>query len=301
MRIATDTVFNTLVGNVQNMESQQSTLQSELATGLTFSQPSDNPTGMASVLDLVSQDRQVSQYSANANTALQASQASYSGLTQFNQLSSAVDEIATKANNGTDSSSQLQTYATQIDQYLEQALQLGNSQFEGNYIYSGTAVDQAPSQATRNAQGQITTVTYVGNNSQASIPVSTSASISPTTSGATNQSMAGFMNQLVSLRDALQINDPVGIASAQAQLSASGDTLVSATAENSAIQSGIEAIQSHSTSLQQNLDSIISSDSSADVATTATKLTESQTAYQAVLASSARIMQTSLLNYLTTT
>ncbi|HMD62016.1 MAG TPA: hypothetical protein VKG78_11320, partial [Opitutaceae bacterium] len=154
MRIATDTVFNTLVGNVQNMESQQSTLQSELATGLTFSQPSDNPTGMASVLDLVSQDRQVSQYSANANTALQASQASYSGLTQFNQLSSAVDEIATKANNGTDSSSQLQTYATQIDQYLEQALQLGNSQFEGNYIYSGTAVDQAPFQATRNAQGQ---------------------------------------------------------------------------------------------------------------------------------------------------
>jgi flagellin-like hook-associated protein FlgL len=37
------------------------------------------------------------------------------------------------------------------------------------------------------------------------------------------------------------------------------------------------------------------------VATTDTKLTEAQTTYQAVLASAARVMQTTLLNYLTTT
>jgi hypothetical protein len=38
---------------------------------------------MASVLNLVSQDQQESQYSANATTALQVSQASYTGLTQL--------------------------------------------------------------------------------------------------------------------------------------------------------------------------------------------------------------------------
>jgi flagellar hook-associated protein 3 FlgL len=301
MRIATSTIFNNMVNQIQSLDTTQSTLESQLSTGLSFTQPSDNPTEMASVLHLVSQDSQVSQFAANANTALQTSQASYSGLTQLNQLSNAVDQIATEANNGTISPTQLQTYAAQIDQYLEQAVQLGNSQFNGNYLYAGTANDQPPFQATRDASGQITAVNYQGNASQASIPISSTGTVTATTSGATNQDMAAFMNQLVTLRDALQSGNSAGVSSAQAQLGASGDSIISAAAESSAVQSTIQAEQSQSTALQQNLGTIISGDSSADVATTDTKLTEAQTAYQAVLESSARIMQTTLLTYLTTT
>lgn len=301
MRIATSTIYNNLISEVQNLDTSQANLQSQLATGLNFTQPSDDPTEMASVLDLVSQNSQSSQYSSNANTALQISQVSYSGLTQLNQLSDSVDEIATQANNGTDSPTQLQAFATQIDQYLEQAVQVGNGQFEGNYLYGGTAVDQPPFQATRDSTGQITAVTYAGNSSQAAIPLSASSSISATTTGSNNQDMATFMNQLVTLRDALQNNDSAGIASTQTQLSTSSDALISATAENSAVQSAIQAQQTQNTTYQQNLGNIISNDTSANVATTDTKFTEAQTAYQAVLESSARIMQTSLLNYLTTT
>src|SRR5580658_3588477 len=242
MRIATITMYNNMVNEVQDLDSTQNTLEGELATGLSITEPSDNPTQMSSVLGLVSQDQQSSQFAANANTALQIGQASYSGLTQLNSLSDSVDEIATEANNGTDSSDQLQEYATQIDQYLQQAVGLGNSQFEGNYIYAGTAVSQPPFQATVDpSTGEITGVTYAGNSSQAAIPDSSSSSVAPTTSGATNQSMADFMNQLVSLRDALQSGDSAGIASAQAQLSTSGDALISATAGSSAIQSSIQS------------------------------------------------------------
>jgi len=300
MRIATNTIFNNMVSQIQNLDATQSTLESELATGLSFTQPSDNPAEMASVLNLVGENSQVSQYAANANTALQISEASYSGLSQFNSLSNSVDEIATEANNGTNSSTQLQTYATQIDQYLEQAVQLGNSQFNGGYLYAGTANDQPPFQVTRDASGQITVVTYQGNTSQAQIPISSTGTIAATTSGATNQDMAAFMNQLVTLRDALQSGDSSGVSSAQTQLTASSDSIVSAAAESSAVQSTIQAEQGQATALQQNLGTIISGDSSADVATTDTKLTEAQTAYQAVLESSARIMQTTLLTYLTT-
>jgi flagellar hook-associated protein 3 FlgL len=290
-----------MASQIQTLDAAQNGMETELSTGLQFSEPSDNPTEMASVLNLVSQEQQVSQYAANANTALQVSQASYTSLSQLNNISTAVDEIATEANGETNSSGQLQTYATQIDSYLQQAVQMGNSQFEGNYLFAGTAVSQAPFQVTLDAQGQISAVTYVGNNSQAPIPVASTASIAATTTGATNQAMASFMNQLISFRTALQNGDTAGMATAQTQLSASGDTLITATAENSAIQSAIQSEQTGSTALQQNLDSVITGDSSADVATTDTKLTEAQTTYQAVLASAARVMQTTLLNYLTTT
>lgn len=300
MRIATSTLYNNLVSQMQNLDSSQNTLETELSTGLSFSQPSDNPQEMSSVLDLVSQSQAQSQYAANANTALQVSQASYSGLTQMNTLSNSVDEIATEGAAGLNSTSQQQEYALQIDQYLQQAVQLGNTQFEGNYLYAGTAVTQAPFQTTVNGSGQITAVTYAGNASQASIPVSTTNSIAPSTSGATNQALATFMNQLVALRDALQNGDANGITTAQSGLSTSGETIISAAADSSAIQAAIQSEQTHATTMQQSLGTIISSDSSADVATTDTQLTEAQTAYQAVLESSARIMQTTLLTYLST-
>ncbi|HEY1763284.1 MAG TPA: hypothetical protein VGF85_00075 [Opitutaceae bacterium] len=301
MRIATNTVFDTMTSEIQNLDSAQGTLQAQLSTGLSISQPSDDPTTIASVLNLISENQQTTQFNSNATTALQISQASYSGLTEMNQLSNTVDGIATQANNGTDSTTQLQSYAVQVNQYLEQALQLANSSFGGNYLYAGTANDTPPFQATRNAQGQITAVAYVGNSSQAAIPLSQSTSISPTTDGATNQSMADFMNQLVSLQTALQSGDQSGVATAQTQLETTSDNLISAAAESSAIQSGIQSAQSLSTSLGQNLNTIISNDSSADIATTATKLTEAQTQYQAVLAATARVMQTSLLTYLSST
>jgi flagellar hook-associated protein 3 FlgL len=301
MRIATNTIFDGMTSEIQNLDSAQNTLQTQLATGLSLSQPSDDPTTIASVLNLISENQQTTQYGANATTALQVSQASYSGLTQLNTLSNTVDEIATEANNGTDSSSQLQDYATQINQYLEQALQVANSTFEGNYIYAGTANNAPPFQATRDAAGNITAVTYVGNNAQASIPLSSSTSISPTTDGTTNQGMADFMNQLVALGTALNAGDQTGIQTAQSQLETTSDTLVSAAAESSAIQSGIQSAQTLNTSLGQNLNTIISNDTSTNVATADAQLTEVQTQYQAVLSATARVMQTTLLTYLSST
>jgi flagellar hook-associated protein 3 FlgL len=300
MRIASQTVFNNLVSQIQTLGSTQSTLQDELSTGLSFTNPSDNPSAMESTLNLISESRQVAQFGTNAATALQLSQASYSGLSQLKSLTDKISELATEANNGTDSATQLQDYATEVNQYIEQAVQLGNSQFEGNYLYAGTAVTQPPFTVTRDSTGQITAVAYAGNSDSAEIPISTTSSVAATTSGTVNQGLASLMNQFVALRTALQNSDTASVQTAQTGISTSEDTLISAAAESAAVQSGIEAEQSQQTTLGQNLDTIISGNTSADVATTDVKLTQAETAYQAVLESSARIMQTTLLNYLST-
>jgi flagellar hook-associated protein 3 FlgL len=109
------------------------------------------------------------------------------------------------------------------------------------------------------------------------------------------------MNHLISLRDGLQADDPAQISTAQSGLSAASDTIISAAADSSAVQAAIQSVQSQATSLQQNIGTTIADSTNTNLATTDTQLTEAQTAYQAVLQSSARIMQLSLLNYLTTT
>ena len=268
MRIATATAYNNMVSQIQAMGTDEANLQNEVSTGQSVTQPEDDPAAMNSILNLVSQDRALTQYGNNAATALDISEASYSGLSQIKNIADRVGELATEANNGTNSASQMQSYATELNQLIEQSVQLGNTQYNNNYLYSGTAVTTAPYSVTRDASGNISNVSYVGNNSQAQIPLSSTASIAPTTDGATNQSLATLMNQMVTLRDAMNSNDTTTIAATVPTFTTAEDAVINGIATNSAVQTRISTEQSQQTSLSTSLDTIISSKASADLSST---------------------------------
>ena len=299
MRIATATAYNNMVTQIQNMGANEANLQTEVSTGQAVTNPEDNPAAMNTILNLVSEDRQLTQYGNNAATALNISQASYAGLAQIKSISDRVGELATQANNGTNSASQMQSYATEMNQLIEQTVQLGNTQFNNNYLFSGTAVTTPPYSVTRDASGNISGVTYAGNSAQAQIPLSSTASIAPTTDGPTNQGLATLMNQMVTLRDAMSSNNTSTIAATVPTYTVAEDSVINGIAQNAAIQTRISTEQSQQTALSTSLATIISTKASADLPTTLVKLNQVQTAYQAVLESTAKIMQLSLLNYIT--
>lgn len=191
----------------------------------------------------------------------------------------------------------MQAYATETDQLIEQAYQAANTRFNGNYIYAGTAVDSPAVTVTRVA-GQITGATYAGNTAQASIPLSEATSITASTDPTTNAGLAAFINNLVSLRDALNSGNTSAVATAQAGLTSSEDLLVGALADNGGVQTRIEASQAQQADRTTSVDQLISSETSADLPATIVKLNQTQTAYQAALQSASNIMQLSLLDYI---
>ncbi len=297
MRITDYTVANDIVSQIQLLNSQQANLQTQVSTGQRISQPADDPAATGRVLNLQTEQRNIAQYLNNASHALEVSQASYSGLQGIKAVSDRASQIGALAT-GALNPSQAQTYATELNQLIEQTLQLSNSKFGNDYIYGGTAVSTPPFVATRDAQGNVTNVTYAGNSSQPSIPLSETATVSPTTSGATNANLGGFINQLVALRDALNTGSTTGVTSAQTALSGSEDLLVSALAENGGIQARILANQSQQTDRSANVQKLVSDETSADLPSTIVKLQQTQTAYQAALQSAVNIMHTSILDYL---
>ena len=235
--------------------------------------------------------------SANATQALTVSQASYSGLQSLNSISNRAGELATLGT-GTLGSSAMQSYGTETNQLIEQAVQAANSSFNGVYLYGGTAVSSPPYTVTRDASGNITGVAYAGNQSQATIPLSASSGVSPSTDGTTNTGIATFINNLVSLRDALNSGDTTAVSNTQAGLTDGENVITSAIATNGGIQTRIQAAQSDQTSQVTNLQSDISSVVDADLPTTIVQLTQAQTAYQAALQSAVSSMQLSILNYI---
>jgi flagellar hook-associated protein 3 FlgL len=64
------------------------------------------------------------------------------------------------------------------------------------------------------------------------------------------------------------------------------------------VQLRIEVVQSQQTTRTSNIETLISADADADMATSAVKLSQTSTAYQAALSSASKILQMSLLDYL---
>lgn len=297
MRVSTNTLSENLIRQIQQLGSQQNRLQTQVATGQRIFQPEDDPTAVGRVLSLESEQREITQYVRNVDRALEISQVSFSSLQGLKSVTDRATEIGVLGA-GTLSNEAARAYATEVDQLIEQTLQLANTKLRNDYIFAGTAVDAAPFTATRNAGGQITAATYGGNAVQAPIQLSESSSIAPGTTGATNTAVGGLLNQLVALRDALNLNDNTAVKAAQTGLVASEDVLVAALAETGGVQMRIEASRTQLNNRSDSIERLISAEADLDLPTAVVKLNQSQTAYQAALQSAASIMRQSLLDYI---
>lgn len=297
MRISSQTVSDSIVRQIQQLGNQQAKLQTQVATGQRIFKPEDDPSAVGRVLNLESESRALKQYSRNVDRALELSQATYSSLQQFKKVSDRATELGTLGAGvlGNDAAA---AYASEVDQLIEQALQLGNSKLRNDYLFAGTATDAPPYTATRNADGKVTAVTYAGNSDQAAITLSEATSITPGSTGTTNEGLRDYINDLVALRDALLVNDPTAVSSAQAGLVAGEDIIVNSLAEHGGIQSRIEATTALLISRSDDVEGLVSAEADIDLPEYIVRLSQSQTAYQAALQSGANIMKLSLLDYI---
>lgn len=297
MRITNNTLSENIVRQIQQLGTQQAKLQTQVASGQRIFNPEDDATAVGRVLNLESEQRQIGQYMRNADRALELSQASFSGLQQIKKVSDRAAEIGTLGAGALNADAS-RAYASEVDQLIEQTLQLTNTKFRNDYLFAGTIVDTPPFVATRDATGKVTAVTYAGNDDRASIQLSENASITPGTSGDTNLGLRDFLTHLVALRDALNANNGAGVTATQASLVAAEDELVTALAEHGGVQTRIEANRAQQQQRADNLESLVSTETDADLPSAIVRLNQTQTAYQAALQSAANIMRISLLDYI---
>jgi flagellar hook-associated protein 3 FlgL len=297
MRIATTTVSDSVLAQIQKLSVRQSLLQNQLATGQKIFQPEDDPSAVGRIMILDAENRQIQQFKTNGNRALEVSQATYSGLQDIKKISDRAGEVATLGA-GASSPDAYLAYAKEINQLIEQTLQLGNAKLRNDYLFAGTAVTTTPFTATRNAAGEVTAVAYAGNTNQTNVQISELSSLSPGSSGATNTGLGTFLNNLVALRDALNTTTSTAVAAVQPNLEASENVLVNALSEQGAVQLRIEVVKNQQETRAGNLEKLISDEADADMATTAVKLSQTSTAYEAALSSATKILQMSLLDYL---
>jgi flagellar hook-associated protein 3 FlgL len=302
MRISTSSLSTSLINEIQSLGTQQSTLQQQLATGLSVTNPSDAPATVGNVLNQTSEMQSLQQYSANNGTATAIAQQGYSSLTSLNSIATSASELATEGSAGTTSAATYQAYSAQVNQLINQAFQTANTQYNNQYIFGGSQTGSVPFTAHYDSNGNITSVTYNNdpNSAGISIPTGEGSTASPYTDGSTNTEIAGFITNMIALRDAMSGSSPSAsdVQATQAPLQASETNIINAVSGLSAVQGGIEADETLNQSRFTSLQSQVSGETSVDVATASVQLSQAQTAYQAALQSGAKMLQTSLLNYI---
>ena len=296
MRVPNSSFSGTLVTQLQKLTAKQSMLHDQAATGQRITDPSDDPAAFTRVLQLQGEKQQIQQFAKNNNRAHDISQSSFTAIDQFKNLSDRAGELAVLGSGVT--SSQGWAYAAEVEQMIEQAVQYGNTQYSGEHLFGGTKSDVPPFSATRDVTGKITAVSYTGAAVGAEFRISEGANVSPFTTGAENQKLADFMNNLVSLRDALQSTSASAVQAVRPNLETSESDLLYTLSNIGAKQSRLEANSAQNDARFAELDKLTGAETDADLSQVVVKLTQAQTAYQAALQSGSQILNMSLLDYL---
>jgi flagellar hook-associated protein 3 FlgL len=131
--------------SLNQLESQISTTQNGISTGLAFSTASENPVGAGLVSGYNQVLAQSDQFTSNGQSAQGSLNVEDNALTQVQSQLQSLRDLALEANNATESGTNLSAIATQVQQIQQSLLSLANTQDgSGNYIFSGYATETQP-------------------------------------------------------------------------------------------------------------------------------------------------------------
>jgi len=138
------TYITNLVGSLDQTQVSEQQLSSELSSGVSITSLSSNPVGAGQNVLLLNQIQQDDSFTQSSNLVTGQLQVADSALgSVVSELTKAIS-LATSANNGTMSASNVKSIGNQISGILDEVQSLANTSYQGQYIFAGGQTGSAP-------------------------------------------------------------------------------------------------------------------------------------------------------------
>jgi flagellar hook-associated protein 3 FlgL len=302
MRVTQNMVSNLFVRNIQKQTEAMLQRQEQIATQKRINRPSDDPAGMARVLDGRSTLAAIDQYGQNIEQGKTRLELNEQTLDQVDDLVKQARQLA-EANSGADvTADQRAVAADNVKGIYDQVMQLANSRSGGRYMFAGYQTDTAP--FTRDANFN---AAYHGDDGSFQIPIADNIKISVDADGRNyfQDAANGGVNIFDQLRDLISgLQDP-DLTAGTAQIQAAVDPLdaahvqiTSKRAEGAPKLYRLEASQQYWTNFKTTVQDAIGRDEEADTVKAAVELNSLQTAYETSMAAAAKIIKRGLVDFL---
>ncbi len=144
MRVADSTIYQSIINNLSNEQSNFNNISEELSTQQSINKPSDNPVGMTELLNYRSSQASISTYQTNIQNCSSWLTATESALTGINTALNSIQSTAMAQDNSTSSSADMSAASAALQPMIDEILSLANSTCGGQYVFSGTNAGTQP-------------------------------------------------------------------------------------------------------------------------------------------------------------
>lgn len=298
-RLLIDRVLN----NLTLQQRRILALQEQLATGQLVNRPSDDTLATRRAVSARSEVTKNEQFLTNINSLGPGLRETETSITTLVDVVQRSRELTLQGASGTNSQLQRDQLAIEVNQLLESTLVEGNHASNGRYIFGGTVTQTKPFEATRDANNDITSVNYIGNDETFQLEIQDGIKVDANEPGSRVFTAAGaggadIFQTLIDIRDNLRAGDANALQTRLGELSSAQDQLLISIARVGSIQNRVEQVDSNLQDINLQLLDVISDNIDADYAETIVELNAQSNALEASLNAGARVIQPSLLNFL---
>lgn len=287
MRVANKSVFDASKYQLANVAEELNNANLIVTTGKRINKLSDDPVGVTQGLNIKAALANIEQLGRNISLGNLWLAASESAMSQTQGIVSELKALSVQMASATTDAAQRNSAAQIVQNMLAEIVTLANTDVSGRYIFGGTKTDAAP--FSQNG-------TYSGNNDAFTIKSGKNATIEVGSDG--SAAFGTLFTTLSAFQTALETNDVSGIQNAMTGLDTNFDAITEKISYVGAQMRRIEVKGEILENMNLSNTERLSEVEDADITEAVMNLKSVEFAYQATLASSARVMSLSLVNYL---
>ena len=303
MRVTNNMMTDSLVRYLTAQNEALYERQTVIASQKRINKPSDDPIGVGKVLDYRQTLASIDQYQTNIQSGQTRLEVTEITMDMVNDLLKMVSAIGQTEAGGTTESCQLM--AQEIKNIFDQVLDLANSKLDCNYMYSGYQTQTAP--FSRDDALATTfdkfTVTYNGDTGDARYIVGQNSEITIDTDGRPlfHDAAGGGLNIFDAMRDlivGLENDDTAAISTQAGMMDQARAQINTIRAANSPIAYQLETSENHWQNYKPKIQELLGREEEADITQAVVELQSIELAYQTTLATTARVIQPGLIDFL---
>jgi len=309
LRVTSSSSTRSMLASIRAASDNVASTQEQISTGRRINRPSDAPLDAAHAQRLHVNQAKLGQYGRNLEQAQSEIEYAASSIQQLSDVLIQAREACTEGANATTSADDRRNLAYSVDQLLQGAVDRANTQFNGKYLFAGTATDTQPFETHVGSSGYVDRVTYQGNDGRLQVDVGPRTRVQTNEPGSAVFGASGaedsVFDALIQLRDILlneagrsdhevstALSDHLGV------LGAAQESVLDATARLGWRSNQLESTRTAIDNAQLANSQLLGELEDADIAGAAARLYSQETALEAAMVVAGRMFRSSLLDYL---
>lgn len=306
MRVTPKMLSDQMLSNLNKNLSRLQKVQWQMNTGKKIAKPSDDPVGINYSLRYRSDLTVNAQHQRNLDSAMSWLENVDSALNQIVQVVDRIRYLTVQGANGTNSEQSLEAIAQEMEELKKQLYEIGNSQFNGKYIFNGHQTDEPPYPIDTDGDGNPDGYDYKKsplNDGSIEFEVARGVTIQVNSLASQifgeqtndNDNIFAIVDRII---EALNTNNPEGVGTELGALDKRMDKILEEWAIVGARYNRMELMNNRLKDDKLNVTTLLSKTEDADLAEVIINLKTEENIYRSSLSAGARIIQPSLIDFL---